>query len=253
MNPKIHVLPFALSNEEYAPALDEPCDVDLTTALTILMTPVSLPMMVKAREHEIAEVLEPVIRMLEDSPMGEGYGRVKIQLRVVRASHSLWNLLSAPQRAWLVRDCYTQVGFQASDAFCDADIDLAIGTGLTVCDFLVTRHGSTETMDHQPLELPYTDIRELRLNMGDVYRHGLTFLPRTLLPFRNKIAVMARAALAGEDPVGAYHRFLEESRQHFLDVEYSETMHIKDIFVTEDLAAFAAEEYDPADSAAQDA
>ncbi|MBK8129586.1 MAG: hypothetical protein IPK53_12030 [bacterium] len=249
---KTQVLPFGLDSDEYSALLDTNINGQLSTNIVVqLSTHDILPYDLNLRK-EIKKALDPVLQILDDSPMPTGYGRVMIDFDVVPYSNRLHELLGPAQREWLVNGRYVQVGFSSAEVVYDSPISGPIAASLTLYDFLVERHGSLDPGDHQPIEIPYNVVRQLRINMNDVYRHDLTVLPRELLSFRNKVAVMARAALAGKDPVDAYDNFLEESHSYLLEIPLVDGYHPRDLYTIRGLA-FVAENYPDMDYAVRKA
>lgn len=236
---KTLILPWGLSFEEYSGLLNSQIDGTLVTKILVQLSPRESVLFRQGDKCEIIEALEPVVDILQDSPMPTGIGRVMIDYAVVPGSRGFSSLFGPAQKKWLVDGRYVQVGFSSGDIVLDADIDAYIANGLILYDFLVERHGSIDPRDHEEVELPYNQVRQMLINMNDVYRHKLTALPRELLEFRNKVAVMARAALAGDDPVVAYQTFLEQSHGYFLGTPFVQFTHPKDFYTIDGLVMAA--------------
>lgn len=183
------------------------------------------------RNIRVRALMKPLEELLVETPLPTG-GRVSLEIKAVETSRTLWRLFGPFQRKWVTAGCYVNVGFEPIDAVPDVPTGRMAASSLTLHDFLCERHQTMNLKFHEPLEHRRDQIRQLSLEMGLVVQNNMLFLPERLCDFRNKVAVMARACLIGEDPVAAYHRFLDSGYSNFLMVEEPGFEHEKDTWIT---------------------
>jgi hypothetical protein len=220
-NPQIHLLPFGIHAPAYGglSSVEGPTHDKVATKVTLLCSPRSPILLSDSHRLEAIRKIRSAMKIINHRPMGFERPNAWLDLDVVSAPWPLWKLLSSEQRTWLYCEAYVQVGHAKLNCLTDAGIGISLATSMTVYDYLALRHHSLNPEDHEPLELCGEDIRCLRVAMGRHFHEGSLLWHSDYVDFRNKVAVMCRAALADEDPVEAYHVFLTQSRPYFLNIE----------------------------------
>jgi hypothetical protein len=233
-NPKIHIFPFDLDQCAYSDLSSTAvCPAGgMGVIVTLLCFAPSAISFSHSHRHEPLGKLRSAMKLIHGRPIGHGLPAVSMDFDVVTAPVALRGILTPEQEHWLHDGVYVQVGFVDQNRTTDDGIGTSIATSMTLYDHLVIRHGSNHTCDHEPLELPADRVRNLRMAMGRHFHEGSLIFDKRLLGFRDKAAVMCRAALGGEDPINAYHSFLAESKPYFLDLEPRDSVQEYETYVT---------------------
>ncbi|MBK8129537.1 MAG: hypothetical protein IPK53_11770 [bacterium] len=233
------ILPSNMTRDEYDAWPTTDYRGKLGTIITVLHSPEAfwlgqIPGLYDERKATVRKALAPVQELLDQTPMPGG-GEVTLDIEICGMSRTLWNLLGPKQRQWVAANCYVNVGFYPVDIVHDVSIAQPIGATLTLYDFLCERHSSEHALDHEPVELSRRKVNQLSLDTNIPVQNDMLFLPNRLMEFRNKVAVMSRAALIGSNPVAAYHRFLDASHTNFLKFEQSHSVGLRETYVTDSL------------------
>lgn len=233
-NEKIHVFPFGLSEEAYGNVqLDEkdlPSKLGVYVMLVATDKKTRFLTLTNGADH--VKRIKPALRILDGRPVENRRIDTLYEPHTLDLSSDIARTLTDEHRRWVVDGWYVQVGFAEYDAVGQPGIKTCIGTSMMLYDILTVRHGSVHMVDHEPLELAANTVREVRLTMGQHFQHGSVIFTPALERYRNKVAVMCRAALVGEDPIQAYQDFLVKSKSHFLDFEYRESLDKYETYVT---------------------
>lgn len=237
INRKTQVLPFGLGPTAYANLLTQEYAGELEAKVVVLWNPQELywglrPDLEAAFRKRVIGATSQVVDLLDETPWSAN-GRANISVNFAEACPVLWEQMRVMQRAWTFKGVYVTAAFTPSDEYFATKVTSQIGNSGLLYDLLVERHGSIYCEDHQPLELGVRAIRDIRGFVGNVGETGLAYLPESLLPFRDKISIMIRAALMEKDPFFEYQSFLESGNANYLGVKQEESRHLKDVFVTD--------------------
>ncbi len=219
-NDKIHLLPFGCDRDSYDGLLELRPGVpnELGVVVSLLTSGHNL-MMEPNFKGDMLGKLKSALRILDGRPVGNGNATASFHFSFERMPNPLHFIMLEQQKEWLLGDTCVQVGFTFPDRFSDPGLSTSLAVSMTIYDFLVLRHNSIHPVDHEPLEMRADHVRELRVAMGQHFQEGSFLLNHGLLQYRNKVATMCRAAIAGEDPIQAYQEYLMESRTYFLPFE----------------------------------
>jgi hypothetical protein len=204
--------------ELYAKQFETEISQPFRATISLITSPSLLHAVSSGKIHDRLERIAPVVAMLDGSPLGNTNRLVHIETAIVGSCPVLWDLLLPHQRAWIIDDIYLQVSYSVDDVIPYFNSETSAAYSMTLYDFLVERHHSFHTCDHEPIEMSADKVRSLRLHMGRSYQEGLIVWSKHHMHHRNMLSVMAHAALAGEDPVEAYRKFLESSQFYFLPI-----------------------------------
>lgn len=221
-NQSIHLFPFGCDQSSYKDLLKIEPDIpsELGVVVSLLTSGQNLTISPNFKRDTLRK-LKVALRVLEGRPVGNLDVSPTFHFSFERMPNPLHFVMSERQKEWLVGDTYVQVGFAVPDRFSDPGLPTSLAVSMTIYDFLVLRHNSIHPVDHEPLEMRADHIRGLRVAMGQHLQEGSFLLNHGLLQYRNKVAIMCRAAIAGEDPIQAYQKYLMESCKYFLPFEQS--------------------------------
>ncbi|MCB1060989.1 MAG: hypothetical protein KDB65_12210 [Calditrichaeota bacterium] len=233
-NNRIHLFPFGLAEEDYKNSRwGEEEDISgLGVYVTLIATDQRTMILKTSNSCACVKRIKPALKVLDGRPVENRRIDTIFEPCALDAHRDLLRSFTNEHRRWIVDGWYVQVGFAKYDSVGQPGIETCIGTSMLLYDILTVRHGSTFTVDHEPLELSANSVRDIKLAMGQHFQFGSVIFTPTLERYRNKVAVMCRAALAGENPVKAYQEFLSASKTHFLDFEIRDAPDKYETYVT---------------------
>jgi hypothetical protein len=119
--------------------------------------------------------------------------------------------------AWEIQRAQLQLAFvNRLQDVCNMPIN-TLTCSMRVFDHLWDKTRSVEAKDHRPLQVKSEEAERFQLLVGDIYRQRWGFMNRKLIDYRNKVLVMFRALVAGQDPIAEYNRFINAGGKYYAE------------------------------------